>query len=147
MGTFWPNQKRFFWTWREKIVKFDIFRPNFPNPNYKWLTQPDLGQNILIRFPHYDGTKGSPWPNGHRHLTVNQDLSLWVQSPTMPAIFQPKIEKKISKVLTLSLGNSNLKWSRLYQMSMVQLIWKCWSRISTPTWVYTGLSLLLWTNK
>jgi len=26
---------------REKLEKFGIFRGNFPNPNHKWLTQPE----------------------------------------------------------------------------------------------------------
>jgi len=48
-----------------------------------------------------------PWFRGHRHLTENQDLRLWVQSPAMPAIFQSLIAKK-STSHPESEGNSKL---------------------------------------
>jgi len=43
LSAFWPDPKRFFLTWREKIEIFYIFRGNFPNsnPNHKWLTWHD----------------------------------------------------------------------------------------------------------
>jgi len=40
----------------EKIEKFDIFRGNFPNPNHKWLTRPDLAQATKID-PTQPGSK------------------------------------------------------------------------------------------
>jgi len=62
-GTFWPNLKRFFWPELEKIEKYGIFWGNFPNPNQRWLTQPDPtqatknwsnpGQNFLTWTHHY----------------------------------------------------------------------------------------------
>jgi len=58
-----PTWRDFVLTQREKLEKFDFFRGNFPNPNYRWLTRPDLtratkkwpnqGQNFLTRTHHY----------------------------------------------------------------------------------------------
>jgi len=34
----------------------------------------------LVNLDFFDGM-GSPWLRGHKHLTGNEDLRLWVQSP------------------------------------------------------------------
>jgi len=46
---------------------------------------------------------GLPWLRGHRHLTKNKDLRLWVQTPAAHASnFQPQIAKKINKAPSVS---------------------------------------------
>jgi len=38
-------------TQRAKIEKFDVFRGNFPNTNYKWLTRPNPDQQFFDPDP------------------------------------------------------------------------------------------------
>jgi len=49
LGTFWPDPKRFFLLEGKKMEKIDIFKGNFPNPNHRWLTQPDLSHKKLTQ--------------------------------------------------------------------------------------------------
>jgi len=48
-------------------------------------------------------TRGLPWLSGQRHLTRNQDLSLWVQYPAMPEIFLTPDWKKINNAPSVRL--------------------------------------------
>jgi len=66
-------------------------------------------QKIQISYTRLDETReeNRHGLKGHRYLTENQDLMLWVQSLGMLGIFQPRIAK--NKQGALSQGSSNLQ--------------------------------------
>jgi len=62
-------------TWRER---FDIFRGNFPNPNWnhKWLTRPEPQKIDPTVFDVY-GCEASPANTGRQESAVPDCLVLW----------------------------------------------------------------------
>jgi len=66
----------------------------------------ELGKKVQL--PKFTNSLGSTWLRGQKHLTQNKDPRSLVQTPAIPAIFQPGIAK--NQLGTLSQGNSNLEW-------------------------------------
>jgi len=67
---------------------------------------PDPKIPTLLPWPigHVNPIKGAMWLKywllrlrGQWHLAGYQDLRLWVASPAMPVIFQPRIARKLTK--------------------------------------------------
>jgi len=57
-----------------------------------------LPLGVVLNTFNFKVKKGSLLLRGHRHLTENRDLRLWVQS--MPAIFQPQIDASLLNCLS-----------------------------------------------
>jgi len=101
-GIFWPVWIKFknlayFW---ENFSKFRWPKEGWPNSTRH--EEPKTGKflaQIHLKFP---------WLRGHRDLTKNHDLRLWVQFLAKRSIYQLQIAKKLARCL--SQGNSNLQW-------------------------------------